>query len=163
MTTTIHDGLTAIQAALELLPKQMTSDRAVTMLLAIGGLESDFATRRQYNNGPAAGFWQFERNGGCKGVITHQASRHWMAAVCGWRKCDPTPTALWKAIQTDDVLAAAAARLLLWTDPQPLPPLGDSSSAWGTYYRNWRPGKPRPDAWPGQYATALQITRGLTL
>ncbi len=52
------------------------------------------------------------------------------------------------------MLAAAFARLLLLTDAKPLPQIGDVQGAWAYYVRNWRPGKPHPDTWPGLYKQA---------
>src|SRR5690606_35531315 len=60
----------AIWPAYALLPSRMDSDRATVMLLAIGLQESRFEHRRQIK-GPARGFWQFERGGGVRGVMTH--------------------------------------------------------------------------------------------
>jgi hypothetical protein len=88
-------------------------------------------------------------------VVDHPASRYWMAKACAARGVAFTATALWNAIEHDDVLAAAAARLLLFTDPRALPGLGDEAEAWRCYMRNWRPGKPHRTTWPDLYAQAL--------
>ena len=50
------------------------------MLVTIAGQESAWTHRRQIN-GPARGFWQFERGGGVAGVIAHPASRQIAAAL----------------------------------------------------------------------------------
>ena len=149
-----------------LLPKRMDTPPARVMILAIGLQESRFKHRRQMVGsppkpiGPAAGFWQFERGGGCASVLAHRASGHWMRAVCAERKVEPTSLALWEALQRDDVLAAAAARLLLWTDPRPLPAIGEVDDAWDYYIRNWRPGKPHRETWDEQYRTAVWHVTG---
>lgn len=140
-----------IEPALSLLPAKMTSPKAVAMLLGIGLQESHFEYRRQLGNGPARGFWQMERGGGVHGVLTHQASAKLAAGICAKRGVEPTDMAVWSAIELDDVLAAALARLLLWTDPQPLPVLGDFAGGWALYARVWRPGKPRPVEWSENY------------
>lgn len=151
--------LDAIDTALTLLPRAMTSDPARVMLYAIGQQESRFEHRRQIVNGkpigPAKGFWQFERGGGCKGVVEHPASRYWMHRVCMDRGVQSNATALWNSIEHDDVLAAAAARLLLFTDPQRLPALADSRGAWNLYIRTWRPGKPHRQTWDAFHQTAV--------
>ena len=85
----------------------------------------------------------------------HQASRYWMAAVCKARGLQFNATSIWNALETDDILAAAAARLLLFTDPRRLPALGDDREAWNLYLRVWRPGKPHRATWPSLYAQAL--------
>lgn len=155
----------AISKALFLLPPPMTSPEARVMLYAIGLQESRFQHRRQLIKkhgemqpiGPAKGFWQFERLGGCAGVVRHDASRYWMHHLCKDRKVDFNATAIWNAIETDDVLAAGAARLLLFTDPKKLPALGDENVAWNLYARRtWLPGKPHRDTWAGFYAEAME-------
>lgn len=151
----------AVSKALYLLPHPMHTPEAKVMIYAIGLQESRLIHRRQLvgnpprPTGPAKGLWQFERLGGCKGVVSHQASRYWMHHVCQARNVVFNATAIWNAIETDDVLAAAAARLLLFTDPKRLPELGDEKGAWNLYIRTWRPGKPHRDTWPALYAEAL--------
>lgn len=150
-----------IDPAMKLLPELMDSARARVMLLAIGMQESRFEHRFQVLNGtkakgPARSFWQFERGGGCKGVVQHELSKPHMRKVCEARGVDFTATALWNAMETDDVLASAAARLLLWTDPRRLPELGDEKGSWRLYERVWRPGKPHPETWGKFYRQSLQ-------
>lgn len=150
-----------IEQALAMLPPELKSVQALTMLYAIGLQESRFEHRAQLvqgnpgAKGPARGFWQFERGGGCKGVVEHAASRYWMAQVCTARGVPFNAASLWTNIETDDVLAAAAARLLLFTDPQRLPRLGDEAGAWALYIRVWRPGKPHLRTWSQCYSAAL--------
>lgn len=158
----------AVDQALKLLPGKMDTPEARVMLFAIGLQESGFEYRRQVIKsgglllplGPAKGYWQFERRGGCYGVVSHFASRYWMADVCAARNCAFTSAALWDAIENDDVLAAAAARLLLFTDQHRLPALSDVEGAWKYYLRVWGPGKPHPTEWPGRYAKALAHVKG---
>lgn len=156
--------LLAIDKALDMLPRGLTSDAARVMLYAIGLQESRFEHRFQVvqgrpgAKGPARGFWQFERGGGCKGVVEHQASRYWMAGVCKARGVDFNATAIWRAIETDDVLAAAAARLLLFTDPRKLPDVTDAREAWNLYIRAWRPGKPHRQTWDSFHHQAVLLT-----
>ncbi|HEY0201134.1 MAG TPA: hypothetical protein VGC24_05530, partial [Burkholderiaceae bacterium] len=61
-------------------------------------------------------------------------------ALCKVRGVAFTPQAVWDALDDDDLLAAGFARLLLYTDPAPLPAVGDVEGAWAYYLRNWRPG-----------------------
>lgn len=136
-----------------LLPGRFASPEATVLLLAIGLQESGFATRTQ-RGGPARGFWQFEQRGGVKGVLNHAASRLTVRSVCLHRAVAPTESDVYMAIGHDDMLACAVARLLLWTDPAKLPAIGDAPAAWAMYERNWRPGKPHPDAWGEHYALA---------
>lgn len=132
----------------------MTSDAAEVTLLAIGLQESRFEHRRQIG-GPARSFWQLELNGGVRGVLTHSSSREAAKAVCRIRGVPASASAVYAAIEHDDVLAAAFARLLLWTDPQPLPAVGEVAKAWDLYLRTWNPGKPHRETWDGFYAMAM--------
>ena len=79
-----------------------------------------------------------------RGVLTHERSRSYAADVCAERGVKPTMDAVYQALHADDVLAGAFARLLLWTDPRPLPAPNDTEGGWAYYERNWRPGKPHP-------------------
>lgn len=140
----------AVSDALALLPASMDTPAARVQLYAICLQESLGVHRRQLVGnppqpvGPAKGLWQFERGGGCIGVVNHPASRSHMSAVCAARGIDFTSASIWNALEFDDVLAAAAARLLLWTDPVALPTpgttLGAITLAWDYYVRTWRPG-----------------------
>ena len=150
----------AVHEALRLLPPAMDSKEARVMLYAIGLQESRFTHRAQVidggGKGPARGYWQFERGGGVTGVLRHPASRFWANSVCNARNIPAQPLNVWLALETDDVLAAALARLLLFTDPARLPAVGEQADSWSYYMRNWRPGKPHPRTWPECYETALK-------
>jgi len=126
------------------------------MLLAIGLQESRFEYRRQLGNGPARGLFQFELGGGVTGVYKHRATHELLRLLCHDRDCNFDPRAIWSALEDDDVLASGLARLLLWTDPKPLPALGESDAAWDYYERNWRPGKPKRRTWRSFYEAAMQ-------
>jgi hypothetical protein len=145
----------AIAPALAMLPARMSSVPAVAQMLAIGLQESRFEHRRQIG-GPARGFWQFEQGGGVRGVLRHSASRVHAQAVCRARNVIATESAVYAALEHDDVLAAAFARLLLWTDPKPLPALGDEQGAWDLYLRVWRPGKPHRHTWDAIYDQVME-------
>lgn len=139
---------TAVLTALSLLPQKMDTPDARLALYAISKQETPNGDRRQLikvdgklvPQGPAKGLWQFERGGGCLGVVNHRASRELMQQFCKARDVEFTSAALWNAIEFDDVLAAAAARLLLYTDPRPLPARGDVEGLWKVYTSVWRPG-----------------------
>lgn len=152
--------LASIDVAISLLPREMNSTEAIVLMYAIGLQESRFKYRRQIVNGlptgPAKGFWQFERGGGCKGVVEHPASRYWMHKVCSNQGVSFNATGVWNSIETNDVVAAAAARLLLFTDPKYLPRVNDSKGGWNLYIRTWRPGKPHWQTWNGFYEQARQ-------
>lgn len=151
-----------VPAAYELLPDGCRSDAATAMMLAIGLQESGFQHRRQLQ-GPARGFWQFE-GGGIRGVLGHRASREAIRSALvalGYRENYPV-LAIREAITHNDVLACVFARLLLWTDPEPLPPSStESVAAWDIYYRTWRPGKPHPQTWGRHYSRAWAVVERL--
>jgi len=149
---------TILAPALALLPEKMTSPQAEVLLLAIGLQESGFAHRRQIG-GPARGFWQFEQGGGVHGVLLHPLSHVHALAVCKARNVEPTEAAVYAALEHDDILAAAFARLLLWTDPAPLPAVGEVAKGWDYYLRTWRPGKPHRARWDGGYALAMDALK----
>lgn len=159
--------IAAISEALAILPPGMDSLEARVMLVAIGLQESRFKYRRQLVGsppkpiGPAAGFWQFEKGsaasrGGVWGVFLHESTNRHAKTLCAARGIPASPSNIWETIQTDDVLAAGIARLLLWTDPKRLPAVGKESEAWSLYLRTWRPGKPHPETWPALYADAVR-------
>jgi len=138
----------------EVLPGKFASTEATVQLLAIGLQESKFEHREQVG-GPARSFWQFEK-GGIRGVLTHPASGKYAQAVCLLRGITPTVESVYQRMLDDDLLGCAFARLLLYTDAKPLPTPGQVNLAWDYYERNWRPGNPHPQAWPGLYARAME-------
>lgn len=149
--TTINDD--AILPALGLLGLKESAESTV-MMLAIGLQESRFTHRRQMGSGPAMGFWQFERGGGVRGVLNHHVSAVKAASLCNARRVPAREMDVWKALENDDVLAAGFARLLLLTDPRPLPGIDDTEGAWKYYLRNWRPGRPHRSTWDALHAQA---------
>lgn len=149
-----------LSLALSRLPERMDSPKARVQLLAIGLQEGRLEHRAQIvkggGKGPARGLWQFEAGGGVGGVMRHHSSAADARRICQWRGVPFEQRAIWERLETDDVLAAAFARLLLWTDPYPLPEIGETAAAWDLYIRTWRPGKPHPRTWPPLYAAACK-------
>lgn len=147
-----------------LLPGKFDSQLARVQVLAIALQESGLRTRRQ-DGGPARSLWQFEQGGGIRGVLEHPSSRQYARAVCGLQAVAPVTSDVFAAFLSDDLLACAFARLLLWTDAAPLPALGNDQVAFEYYRRNWRPGAfdrgteaQRAELvakWKVNYATAL--------
>lgn len=157
----------AVKPALVWLPPKMTSPKAIVQLLATGLQESRFIHRFQLprspalDKGPARSFWQMEKGGAITNVLVNTQSRDTARAACAMQHVAPDPLAVWQAVENDDVLAAIFARLEYWTNPKPLPDLGDSSGAWDYYLKTWRPGAPKPDTWGGFYAQALAHVNGM--
>lgn len=129
----------AIREAILLLPERMGGAAAKLMLRAINRQENPQRLEQQVN-GPARGDYQFEKGGGVKGVMTHSAAAEHTMKVCQARGVDFKADAIYQAIGTDPVLAAALARILLWTDSGSIPAIGDAEGAWAMYLRVWRPG-----------------------
>lgn len=141
----------AINPAYYLLPDDMATQQATTMLLAIGMQESQFKYRQQMNGGPAQGFWQFEISG-VRGVMEHPATRGIAADILGFLVYPADAGQVHAALQDNDVLAATFARLYLWTDPRPLPV--SAQDGWSYYLDIWRPGDPHPETWNAAWAAA---------
>lgn len=122
------------------------------MVLAICLQESRLSHRRQIE-GPARGYAQFEQSGGVVGVLTHPLTRGSIRAVLTALDYDPNSSAkaCWTAIEHNDILGAAFARLLLYTVPGKLPGRDDMGIGWTQYLAGWRPGKPRRDSWDASY------------
>ena len=165
-----------IDPALKLLPARMDTPEARVMMLAITGQEADFHHRWQVFDrarpdamGAARGLWQFERGGGVRGVLTHERTKRLAIDVCRMRNVPATIDAVYNRLHEDDILAAAFARLLLWSSPAALPAVGDVDAAWRAYLREWRPGAHANGStsqreglrrkWAGYYATALVTLR----
>lgn len=146
----------ALEPALKLLPPKMDSREARAQIIAICLQESRLEHRRQIG-GPARGYAQFEQGGGVRGVLTHPASKPHIEAVCAALDYEPEPEVCYIAIEHNDVLAAAFARLLLWTLPDPLPAANEVEGSWRQYLRAWNPGKPHPATWPRFYSQAWSI------
>ena len=156
---------------LSLLPPSWNSPQAQLLMLAISGQEADFRHRWQVYDakrpeamGASRGLWQFERGGGVRGVLTHERTKTQAAEVCRMRNVAPTVDAVYNALHLDDTLAAAFARLLLWSSPRALPAVGQEQGAFDFYLREWRPGawangstaqrETLRRKWTGYYATA---------
>ena len=160
-----------IDPGLAMLPSRMDTPEARVLMLAICGQEADFHHRWQVIDrarpevmGPARGLWQFERDGGVRGVLTHERTKRMAIDVCRMRNVPATIDAVYNRLHEDDILAAAFARLLLWSNPAALPAIGDVEGAWQAYLREWRPGawtngnttqrEGLRRKWAGYYATA---------
>ena len=149
MTVTECNAL--LSEAFTLLPSSMDTPAARRMLLAIGLQESRMVYREQIG-GPARGLWQFERTGGVIGVLNHPSTGEMADRVCDALDVEPTIDSVYQTLATNDVLAACFARMLLWTDPAPLPLTAEQG--WASYLRTWRPGKPHPHTWLGYWNLA---------
>jgi hypothetical protein len=143
-----------LPAAYSLLPQRMESNAASAMLIAIAMQESRMKHRRQIR-GPARSYWQFEL-GGVMGVLRHRASAAHAQEVCDLLNVEASPSAVYTAIEHNDILAACMARLLLFTLPYSLPDEGDPEGGWNQYIDAWRPGKPHRNTWDAFYKGAWE-------
>lgn len=134
----------------------MRSKEAYVQQIAIGFQESRFIHRLQIR-GPARSFYQFEKNGGVRGVISHPATSHIAEDVCNLLRVPFVIEECYHIMAYNDALASAFARLLLWTNPNRLPRIGDIDCAWDYYLETWRPGKPHRDTWNEMYDRAIRI------
>lgn len=153
---TFHDQ--ALTPALRLLPSPMDTLPARAMVIAICLQESRLLHRHQIG-GPAHGYAQFELGGGVRGVLAHSASRQHIQTVLAALDYDPAAdaTSCYAAIEHNDILAAAFARLLLWTLPDTLPGRAAAALGWAQYLKAWRPGKPHRATWDACFARAWNV------
>lgn len=102
--------------------------------------------------GPARGWWQFEAP--TIGLLMqHNATAQRLAALCRAAAVRFEQDDIWRAIEGHDLLACAVARLLLLSDPEPIPVT--ANGAWQCYaVRLWRPGRPRPERWLAAWQAA---------
>lgn len=109
--------------------------------------------------GPATGLWQFERMGGVAEILEDGKTGPIAHELCRRAGVAPRPDPVWRFFTTAaaDELACAFARLLIWRDPAPLPPMLPSAEqeAYEYYDRRWRPGAKRRPAWTTSWRSAL--------
>jgi hypothetical protein len=130
----------AITSAFNILPVKMAGKEARLVMLAIQLQEDPELLRVQKGCGAARGIFQFEKGGGVKGVLNHPTTKRDADRVCELRQVFAHQSDVWNTLEHDDVLAAAFARMLLWTDPAKLPAIGEVRNAFDLYIRTWRPG-----------------------
>lgn len=144
-------------ATMKLLPASLNTTAAKAMLIAIGLQESTFLHRRQLNDGPARGFWQFEQGGSVRGVLTHAVTRGLARGLVDRMGYEDYPATVWNALEHNDILAMGFARLnLLWI-PKALPKPEDPDEGWDQYIYAWRPGKPHRETWNNYYTQGWQL------
>lgn len=149
----------AIKPAVAELAAQGIPDsfEARRFLLAIALQESALLHRRQVTtdgaeNGPAASFWQGEITGGMCLTLGHRLTETMMRKACADHNIEATPRGLWEAMRYHDIIAATAARLLVYTLPGKLPTT--AVAGWAQYLDAWRPGKPHGSTWAKNWTLA---------
>ena len=159
LSSVIRPGLDILADATAL---PVRSPEAEVLLLAIATQES--ALRARWQGGVvettlARGYFQFEKKGGLAGVLGHRRTAEPLRSACAALTLPADLDSLWAALPYCDSLQVVLARLLLWSDSAPLPRIGDKDSAWETYIRNWRPGKPSRLRWDAAYDGAAEVAR----
>ena len=157
LSTTLDPALTFL-AGIE--PNIQPTDEARVLLLAIGLQESGLTAERQIN-GPARGLWQFESEG-VADVFFHAVAGRVAQRVCAALGVAPTLTSVYQALDSNVRLAACFARLLLWTDPKPLPPVGLAAEAYVYYAGLWRHVWYRRSAWGRNYLASCRAIESAT-
>lgn len=144
-----------LNPALALLPESLSGREAEVLLLTTGLAASGFRNRRDARS-QGRGYWRAEPDGVMVGgVLRAVQTRDLAVAVCDARQVPPIAERVYSALEHDDVLAAALARLLLWSDPAGLPPLGDEAGAWACYQRHWAVDESDRRSWAIHYRLAL--------
>ena len=155
LPTIVRPGLVALAAATT---PAVISREAEVMLLGIAHQESGMRHRQQVN-GPARGYFQFEKNGGLAGILGHARTGPMAEKFVESLDLPNDIHRLWDILPFSEILQVGFARLLLWSDNAPLPRIGDKDGAWATYLRIWRPGKPHRARWDAAYAGAVELAR----
>jgi len=132
----------------------VSDDRARVLVMAIAGQESGWKERRQIG-GPARSYWQFELGGGVSGLFGVTPDK--LLKVCTALDIPYAPDIVFQAMAWNDTLACCMARLLLWTDPRPLPDVGNALAGWNYYLAQWRPGAPHHETWDARYGVAKSL------
>lgn len=152
-----------------------SSEQALHQIMTTAGQESGFNWRYQLARqggptappGPARGWWQFElgdarTRGGVTGLWIHQKSGPWLRKLCEELGVYPDPVTIHRAIEGNDLLAYALARInYVVNDPKDFPTTPDAG--WQCYLNVWRPGEPHPGTWRGHWdasARALAFIGG---
>jgi len=126
------------------------SANARVLVMTIAGQESRWKERRQIG-GPARSYWQFEGGPYSGTTDVFQKSPRQLGLVCAACDVPYEQATVFEAMAWNDMLACAMARLLLWSDPAPLPAVGDKVAGWDYYIRRWKPGAPHRISWDGLY------------
>jgi hypothetical protein len=85
-------------------------------------------------------------------TIKHPKAGPMMRQILEAYNVEATAPAMWEAMRYQDIVAAAAARLLVYTLPGALAATQDEG--WNQYVSAWRPGKPHPESWPKNWMLA---------
>ena len=138
---------------------RLSSPQACCMLLAIGAQESGWCDRRQKSGGPGRSCYQIETNTALAVLDKWPAGRRLWGELFPKRSISPAHVR--EAVELSEVGATLIARGILWLDPNRLPAVdpAEEAYAWWLYAeRAWKPGKPRPEFWDGNWRRAVETT-----
>ena len=146
-----------IQRGVLFLPPDLNTHEARVQLAATAGQESNWSARIQTPHGYARSYFQCEGSSGSglAGVVADPVAGGLLQKVCVQFDIPFTTADIFEAIMHHDIVAYAVARLIYMMDPDPLPPVGNTTAAWNYYLKVWRPGKPDPERWIGVYALTI--------
>jgi hypothetical protein len=136
--------------------ERFDSVEARAFILAVALQESGCVARTQRDGGPAKSFWQFEKIG-VRGLIANERTRLQLRDATLLLQVEFDLDAIHRAIEFNDLLAMACARLLIAQHPAALPRRADAEGAWQQYLSLWRPGIPRRSTWDAYYEWAWQV------
>lgn len=165
LSSVLDPGLVALRAAIgDGDPSTEATDALCLLLFAIAGQESAWTERLQSRGSVLAGgrgYWQFEKTA-IRTILNAPASALRADRVLVAQEIYSGEDFVYEAIAWNDNLAVGFARLLLWLDPAPLPPVGEEDTSWSYYVRNWRPGRPSRSRWHEIYAESCETISGGT-
>lgn len=141
---------------------RLSSPQACCLLLAIGAQESGWRWRRQRPVAWAKSHYQIET------ATAVAVLNKWDAGRRLWSELFPerpfTSAKIGEAVELSEVGATLIARGIPWLTPHRLPNVdeADEAYAWWLYSDpkkgTWRPGKPHPEFWPGNWRQAVETT-----
>lgn len=133
-------------AAFQMLPYKMATRPALAFVLAAGYQESNLEHRKQIG-GPALGFWGFEpgQDKAWDGLLSRGDTGETLRIILKYMSYSEDTKA--DVLRHQDILAAVAARLLIWTHASPLPKEHEIEGGYRQYDWLWRPGEKRHEDW----------------
>ena len=151
-TTILVPGIAWCQTVIPEVPWQRN---ARVLGLAIAGQESGWEYRVQLDGGEGHSFWMFETIG-VDGVLSDPLVGPMARSLARAAGVAVTAQDIWETIATPrgDALAVGLMRLLLYSDPLPIPPPYAPISCYDYYDHLWRPGKPHEADWATNLAEA---------
>jgi hypothetical protein len=131
----------------------VNDDNALCQVLATFLYETALETKVQEPVGYGHGYGQLEEPT-VQLLLNETVCGPLLVAICKALDVEATASVIWTELLTNDVLGFCCTRLLYWADPNPMPTIGDTQTAWQTYLRVQRPGAPSESRWNIVYPQA---------